>query len=237
MQFDEQDMQKRMKRMDSISNCLRRVSKTVKFIFIIIALIVGFIILVNLNVNISNFRTSVNADVDSLKDMYGIKTNIISQDTDENGNGKYIFELKNKNEIKFTAVKDWRNLSEDFKANYQKYVYDNWNGKTKEKFIVKEYIDSKGLLNYENDIIIDNISKLDYTLEYYIEFLEYAEKWNKGNKVLKNAWQKEGQFIVPINIGIQINEDIIYPYNGMYQTADDIRTNANNYINEIYMNQ
>ena len=143
MQFDEQDMQKRM---DSISNCLRRVSKTVKFIFIIIALIVGFIILVNLNVNISNFRTSVNADVDSLKDMYGIKTNIISQDTDENGNGKYIFELK-------------------------------------------------------------------------------------------NAWQKEGQFIVPINIGIQINEDIIYPYNGMYQTADDIRTNANNYINEIYMNQ
>ncbi len=85
-------------------------------------------------------------------------------------------------------------------------------------------------MNYENFIEIQNEEELDRATEYLIAFLEYSEKWNKENKIVEIQWQKDGQFIVPIEIYIKMQEKIIYPYNTMYQTADEIR----NEVKRIY---
>ncbi|MCI8621249.1 MAG: hypothetical protein HFJ50_05920 [Clostridia bacterium] len=62
---------------------------------------------------------------------------------------------------------------------------------------------------------------------YIIEFLKYAEKWNKENKIFKYKQQKNGQFVMPIrNIYIKIGEERIYPYNSLFQTEDEIMKEA-----------
>ena len=87
-------------------------------------------------------------------------------------------------------------------------------------------------MNYENFIEIQNEEELDRATEYLVAFLEYSEKWNKENKIVEIQWQKDGQFIVPIEIYIKMQEKIIYPYNTMYQTADEIRNEVKRIYNQ-----
>ena len=87
-----------------------------------------------------------------------------------------------------------------------------------------EGLDENGMLNYEIYINVDKVGDIEQATEYLINFLEYAEKWNKENKIVKISQQKNNQFVVPIwRIYIKIQEKRIYPYNMMFQTADEIR--------------
>ena len=149
---------------------------------------------------------------------------IVSQETDENGNGTYLITLKNKKEIQFKAIKKYGDLKNDYEANYNKYVFEHWDSDIKEKFDIMEGLDENGMLNYEIYINVDKVGDIEQATEYLINFLEYAEKWNKENKIVKISQQKNNQFVVPIwRIYIKIQEKRIYPYNMMFQTADEIR--------------
>ena len=230
LDFNKINMKKKEKRMNIFAKVLNTMGKTGLVVFTLISLILAFSVFMLINVNFSNIKTRANIDVEIVLDKYHIKAKIIEKEIDEHENGKYIFELKNNKEIKFTVIKKWGALSEDFKANYQKCIFDSWNDDIKTNFKIKENIDENGLLNYENFIEIQNEEELDRATEYLIAFLEYSEKWNKENKIVEIQWQKDGQFIVPIEIYIKMQEKIIYPYNTMYQTADEIR----NEVKRIY---
>lgn len=220
------NMQKKEKNMNTFVKVLNTMGKASKVFLALIVLLLVFIIFIFIDVNFSNMKNQVNGDVESVLKRYNIKAQIVTKEIDEHENGKYIFALKNNAGIKFTAIKKWGAVSEDFEDNYQKYIFDNWNSDIKNKFTIKESINEKGLLNYENIIAIKGEDELSEATECLIKFLEYSEKWNKENEIVKNQWQKEGQFIVPIKVYIKIQNKTIYPYNAMYQTADEIRSEA-----------
>ena len=224
MDIDSIDMHQRTKKMSIVINFLKAIFKTTKIIFVLGAVIMGGAVFTFANVGFSNFNSSVNADVDSIAQQYSIKMKIVSQETDENGNGTYLITLKNKKEIQFKAIKKYGDLKNDYEANYNKYVFEHWDSDIKEKFDIMEGLDENGMLNYEIYINVDKDGDIEQATEYLINFLEYAEKWNKENKIVKISQQKNNQFVVPIwRIYIKIQEKRIYPYNMMFQTADEIR--------------
>lgn len=137
--------------------------------------------------------------------------------------------LKNYPNIQFTAIKKWGNVQEDFADNYQKYLFNHWENDNKQYFSFKQEVDEQGLLHYQNYIVINENKTIEEATEDFINFLEYEEKWNKKNKVIEKWQQKKGEFIVPRGrIFIQVNGHSIYPYTGLWQTADEIRENVKN---------
>lgn len=223
LDFNKINIKKKEKHMNIFAKVLNTIGRTGIVVFTLISLLLAFSVFMIINVNFSNIKTRANIDVEFVLDKYHIKAKIIEKEIDQHENGKYIFELRNNKEIKFVAIKKWGALSEDFEANYQKYIFDSWDADIKTNFKIKENIDENGLLNYENFIVIENEEELSKATEYLIAFLEYSEKWNKENKIVEIQWKKAGQFIVPIKVYIEMQEKIIYPYNTMYQTADEIR--------------
>lgn len=218
-----QDLQEKNRNIDNMQKVLKPIGKTMKVIFVLVILSIIILVVSMIDVNFSNLKS---ADIDSIDEQYSIKTEIISKDIDKNENGKYILGVKTCKNIQFTAIRENKKLLEDFKANYQKYIFNSWNNPIKEKFEVAQTVNEKGLLSYQNYIIVNETTELETVTEYLIEFLEYAEKWNKENKVVKVWQQKQGQFIVPIEIYIKVKEKIIYPYNAMFQTKEEIRQEA-----------
>ena len=149
MDIDSIDMHQRTKKMSIVINFLKAIFKTTKIIFVLGAVIMGGAVFTFANVGFSNFNSSVNADVDSIAQQYSIKMKIVSQETDENGNGTYLITLKNKKEIQFKAIKKYGDLKNDYEANYNKYVFEHWDSDIKEKFDIMEGLDENGMLNYE----------------------------------------------------------------------------------------
>lgn len=221
------EVNKNTRKVDKVVKLFNTTIKTSTALFIIVALVLVFNILLTLKIKYEYMQTRVNADIDSILNQYGtIEKKIISKEIDEHENGKYIFGLKNNKDIQFTAIKNWGSISNDFVGRYQKYLFDNWNSNVKNKFVVNENIDENGLLNYENYIIINEKSEISESTEYLIDFLVYVEKWNKENKIIKVSQQKEGQFVIPIKVYLKTEKTRIYPYNAMFVTADKIREEA-----------
>ena len=75
-------------------------------------------------------------------------------------------------------------------------------------------------------------SEVEKATDDLIEFLKYAESWNKEKKIVRVWQQKEGQFVFPMKVGIQVRGQMIYPYTSMFQTEDAIRESAKREIEE-----
>ena len=222
--IDNIDMNKKTKNVNKVVKFLNGTLKTTKVIFILIIAIMALSVFTLVKSNFSRLKSSVDADIDSIAEQHSIKTKIISQETDDKGNGTYIFALKNKEEIQFKAIKEYGKLTEDFEANFQKYLFDTWNSSTKEKFEVEESRDNEGILSYSNYINANSMEEVEEAAEDIIDFLEYAEKWNEQNKIVSIWQQKKNEFIVPTRrIYIKFQDKIIYPYHALFQTADEIR--------------
>ena len=183
----------------------------------------------------SSFYVDVEKEIETLK---GVKIELISKDVVEahgykNENGTFYFKIKNLPEVQFTVIKNGGKSLNDYDSNLQKYLFNNWNSNEKEYFETEEYIDQDGLLYYSNYIRISEEKELELATERILDFLEYAEDWNKENKIIKYKYQKEGQFCVaPIGMTyIKINDKIISPYSELYITADKIRENAKEIMN------
>ena len=171
---------------------------------------------------------TINADIDSyFKIQQGVNVKIISKETDEHENGKYILAPKNYPNIQFTAIKKWGNVQDDFADNYQKYFFNHWESDKKQHFSFIEETDEQGLLQYQIYIVVNENRTIEEATEDLISFLEYEEKCNKENKVIEKWQQKEGQFVVPsYQMYIQFQENKIFPYTGLWQTAEEIRENV-----------
>lgn len=71
--------------------------------------------------------------------------------------------------------------------------------------------------------------------EDIIQFLQYAERWNDENKVIKNPFQKKDTFfIAPLGGAfIKFNGYDIVPYSNSYMTESDIIENSQMQYYEI----
>ncbi len=105
LDFNKINMKKKEKRMNIFAKVLNTIGKTGLVVFTLISLILAFSVFMLINVNFSNIKTRANIDVEIVLDKYHIKAKIIEKEIDEHENGKYIFELKNNKEIKFTVIK------------------------------------------------------------------------------------------------------------------------------------
>ena len=218
---NSEEMKERYERLDGIFKPINKVGKKLKkwfrFIIVLIIILTSCIFLSFL----SSIREFTNADVKAVPEKYGIEAKIYSKNVDKNENGRYILEIENNKNIKFTVKKDWGKIWDDFYANFQKYAFKNWKSEAKKNFIEEEFIDENGFLNYKNYIEVNETITIEVATEYIIDFIEYTEMWNKEYKIIKNWRQNGDEFIVPLwEIYIKVQEKRIYPYTGTYQTAN-----------------
>lgn len=143
--------------------------------------------------------------------------------------GEYYFEVKKCPQIKFKAIKDYGQEKNDFVDNFYKYLFENWNSPEKKKFTLIENKNEDGLLEFKAYIEINTYEELLDGTQIILDFLNYAEKWNKDNNKVVYLWQqKEGQFVMPLSSSICLKEEdfIFSPYTGCFQTSDEIIENA-----------
>lgn len=237
--IDLSGMEKEEVKVKKFVKILNNTGKGIKVLGIIISVIVIFIIFTLINIVLSNMRSSFHVDVEKeIETLKGVKIELISKDVVEahgykNENGTFYFKIKNLPEVQFTVIKNGGKSLNDYDSNLQKYLFNNWNSNEKEYFKTEEYIDQDGLLYYSNYIRISEEKELELATELILDFLQYAEDWNKENKIIKYKYQKEGQFCVaPIGMTyIKINDKIISPYSELYITTDKIRENAKEIMN------
>lgn len=199
-----------------------------KILIILFVLWILFKIYTLLNIVFSNMRSSYYIDVEeAIETSIHADINLTSKEVDEKENGKYYFEFKKVPEIKFVSIRKFGNERNDCIANYQMYLFDKWNSKEKEEFIVEKHIDDDGLLYYSNYIKAENFIELQQATEHIINFLEYTESWNNKNKVFKDWRKKENEFIIQLeNLYIETLGERIIPYSGLYQNEYEIREKA-----------
>ena len=211
-----------------------KILKPIIIIFCIIAGIIGFIVARDYGYNM---RHSHNIDVKKdIENFADIEINEISSNLDEKGyTGEYYFELKKVPQIKFKAIKNYGAQINDLNDNIAKYIFEHWNSPQKSKFKVEENKDENDLLEYKTYIEINTYEEAVEGTKTIIEFLKYAEKWNKENGKVVNFWQqKEGQFVMPLyNVYLVKDNDRISPHSGLFETEEEIMKNLEKKYNEV----
>lgn len=221
---DNEQLRKETKKVDRIFDPLNRLLKKLKTISKLLAFLVISVATIVFVCSWADMGQNINPNVSAYFKIEGVEIKVISKDVDEKGNGTYILEPKKNQQFQFIAIKKWGHIEEDFQSNLQKYLFNNWESERKEVFSVKEEKNERGVLNYQNYIVVDEAKTIEQATEDVISFIEYAENWNKKNNVVHFFQQKNNEFIVPVkNIYIKIQESEIYPYNSRFQTADSIR--------------
>ena len=208
---------------------------------IIIFLIGLFLLTVLISIILSNQKNSFYIDVKKgIETSNFCKVKLISKDVVKsyglnNENGIYYFEVKKCPEITFTAIKKGGINKYDYAGHLQKYLFVNWDNQNKAKFKTEEYINNNGLLNYKNYIESTNFDEVMQSTEDIIQFLQYAERLNDENKVIKNPFQtKDTFFIAPLGGAfIKFNGYDIVPYSNSYMTESDIIENSQMQYYEI----
>lgn len=163
----------------NISYCiLKKILKTFGIIIILLAIIalISYI-----------YQTKINSNVNvkkSIESIYHIKVKIINKDVEDIvGNGKYSLVLKDEEDLNFIALKNYGSFETDYEDRAQKYYFDHWNNKDKSYFFYNENINEKGLLTYENYMVINSIDELEKGIDLLIDFKNSCQKhflhyWN-----------------------------------------------------------
>lgn len=109
------DTTKQMKKLNKINKAFNITGKGVKIIVIIIFIIFFFNVSTIVLMQYSNLKKNIDFPVvDSIEEQYNIKIETISEITDEEENVTYEFQLKDNNEIKFTAINKKKRCSRRF---------------------------------------------------------------------------------------------------------------------------
>lgn len=214
--FDKINIEKQQKKVNKLVKRLKTTGKISKYFAFTLFILFGFAVFSYIIINFSNIRERVNVDMEeTLKNIYNVDIEVVNKDVDEKGNGKYILRAINNNDIKFTAIKNFGNLTQDYPARCHKYYFELWNSDDKEDFIVNEVI--------ENDIL---------TYETYIEDFENIEE--ATNKIINFVNFCGEKFYPNWNIYLQKDGKRIYPYTGYNMTSEEAMNNAKETYNTIH---
>lgn len=172
--YNNLNTKEQRKKIDKVVKGLNITGKTLKIFAIIIFTMAIFLVIFNVSINLFNLkeRTDVSV-VETIENMYNVKIKLTSQDIDEKENGVYKFELVENNEIKFTAIKNFGNLTEDFLNRSHKYYFDKWDSPNKEYFIVEENI-TDGMLDYDTYLVINNYEDIEKNVNIINEFVDFC---------------------------------------------------------------
>ena len=216
--YNNLNTKEQRKKIDKVVKGLNITGKALKIFAILIFTIAIFLVLLIVYINVSNLkeRTDVSV-VKVIENMYNIKIKLISQDIDGKGNEVYKFELEENNEIKFTAIKNFGNLTEDFLDQSQKYYFDKWNSPNKEYFIVEENI-TDGILDYDTYLIINNYEDIEKNVNMINEFVDFCRT------KFYPSWQ----------IYLKKEKSRIYPYNHSGMSKEDAMNNAKDLYNKYF---
>lgn len=201
-----------------------------KIMVVAVVIWVVFQFYVFLKITISNLQNSHEINVESnIETSQYAKVALTSQDTDEEENGKYYFQLEKFPQIQFTSIKFFGSEYNDLEDNLHQYIFRQWEDPDKKKFHIIQSKTKDDLLIYETYLKIDTYEELLEGTEVIIRYLQYAEEWNKENGKIIDIWQqKEGQFIMPLQAKIYLKkgENKLLLYHERFQTADEIRQEA-----------
>ena len=117
-----------------------------------------------------------------IEDLYQTEAKIVDKNLDKNGSGTFKLELKDNKNIKFTAVKQAKSVTEDFADNCQKYYFNLWDSPKKDLFTVNEVYDGE-LLKYETYIEISNEVELKDGVSAISDLIEFC-----GNEKFYRTW-------------------------------------------------
>ena len=192
----------------SVSGLVIKIICVLSFIFI--SFFLGFL----LYINYQNIKLQVDVDPEeTIEAQYGIKVKLLDQQIDENKNGKYFFQVQDKTGIKFTAIKNFGSLVEDYPQRELKYYFDKWDSNSKNSFTVNEKIEDDILYC---DIYIENYNNIDDATDKFIEFVNYCD----GN--YKLWW----------HIYIKTPNKVIFPYSSDNMTREEVIENVRNQVGE-----
>ena len=216
--YNKINVKKENKKVDNLVNSLNITGKTFK-IFAIIVFIIGILsVLLMLYINFHNIKKNTDFSIiESIENMYNIKTKIISQNNNEKGNGIYRLELKDNSEIKFTAIQAHKKGKEDFLDNCHKYYFDKWNSPNKKYFIINENIEDE-ILNYATYIEINSYEDLEKSTNMIIEFSEFCES----------------KFYPSWDIYLKKDDKRIYPYTQTGLSKEDVINRAKEQYKEYF---
>lgn len=211
------DTKKQMKKLNKISKAFNITGKGVKIITILIFFIFFLYISTRMYVYYENLKKNIDFPVvDAIEGLYNIKIETISEITDEEENVTYEFQLKDNNEIKFTAIEKRGGVTEDFLATCHKYYFEKWNSPNKEYFTIEENITKNGMLEYDTHIEINSFEDVEKSAEIINEFADFC------GQMFYPAWQ----------IYLVKNNKRIYPYNQYNMTHEETINRAK----EVYKN-
>lgn len=215
---EDSSIKEQNKKVDNFIKVLKitgKISKTfiiISFIIITLAIIIVFdLIFSNMNA-----RTNVKPKK-TIENMYNVKIELVSKDVDEKENGKYVFQVSDNNEIQFTAIRKFGNLSEDYSDNCHKYYFEKWESKEKKKFTINETINSN-ILDYDTYIRINSYEELENAMDIINNFVNYC-----GNNFNAN-WR----------IYLKKGDYTIYPYNQNGMSNEEATNNAKELWNKYF---
>lgn len=172
--YNKINLKKENEKVEHLVKGLNITGKTFKIFAIIIFIIGTLSVLLMLYSNFHNIKEQTNVTVvGTIDNMYNVKIKVISQDIDEKGNGVYKFELKDNSEIKFTAIKKFGKLEEDFLDNSHKYYFNKWNSEYKKYFEVNTSITDE-ILDYDTHIEIEKYEDVEKSINIISEFAEFC---------------------------------------------------------------
>lgn len=200
------------KKIDSLVKALNITGGIFKIIKYIVIFVVVAIIAIILSVNISNIRSQITVDVvDTIENKYKVKVGIKDKEIDKKEDGVYKLNVKNNEEITFTAIKDGNQLNEDLSDNTHKYYFNLWkdtSNKLKFKEIEKY---NNELLEYHTYIEIKSEEELKQGVNIMNEFINFC-----GNENLYVTW----------DLYFKIGEYRIYPYEQMGLNEEKVKNNV-----------
>lgn len=208
VKLSELDNEKSKKEVNRFVRALKVIGYTLKTTSIGIFLIAGFVIYLFISIVFHNINSKTNIGVkQAIEPRYNVKVEIIEQQIDEKENGKYFLQLKDNPNIKFTAIKKFGNLTEDYSTRKHKYYFEKWNSDNKKFFKVEE--------NIENDILsyatyIDGFDDIEKSTNIIIDFANYC-----GDNFMPN-WR----------IFLKKGDIQIYPYQAANITPEEAMQNA-----------
>lgn len=216
LDFSEIQKNKEHKGVNTVVKGMKIAGKTIKIGGIITAIIIIAIVILIFDLIISNINSKTNVNPEkTIESMYNTKIDLVNKDIDEKENGRYTFKMSDNNEIQFTAIRRFGNLSEDYMDNCHKYYFDKWENESKSNFVVNENR-TGDILEYDTYIKINTYEDLDKAMKNINDFVSYC------GKNFSASWR----------IYLKKGDYIIYPYQQDGITKEEASKNAK----EIFKN-
>ena len=152
--------------------------------------------------------------VKTIKQMYNQKIKVVSTELDENRNGKYILQTKESPEIEFIAITEWTTMKNDYSDRCQKYYFQRWQNKSKEKILTEETYED-GLLKYNQYIEVSEYEQIEENIKIIYQFIQFANE----------------KFFPDWEVSLKTPKGNIYPFNRLNMTLEDaINTAKRDYL-------